>query len=200
MKQLKRLAVIGLLATVFFPAAAIASTQPLTNNPYENSSEPEVELSGEEVLVKIPPIINTSRQIYQQISTGNFEGAFAGILGILGELGLLNPADEAARVASESLKPGGAQTGEPYANPKTPQEVYDLQRYVDLVRSTIPQRLSQIAFSPAGQQEMAQQAEATEMVQQASLVAQQGVSAAHQASAQQAQTNLSHASNVTAKK
>lgn len=213
-RKWRRSILIGCIAAVTLPITAYASLQPIdldidpetviygndSSQPWDESlpSGDETPAGWEDVL-QIPPIINTSKDIYHSISSGNVNEVLNGVIGILGELGLLNPTDAADNVGVGSESPAGRGSGEPYANPKTPAEVYDMQRSVGTVRSEIPQNFSQVVFSPQGQQVLSQQAKAIQQAQQASGAAQQGVAQASQASAQQAQQNAAHAENVKAK-
>ena len=106
----------------------------------------------------------------------------------MGELGLVDPAYEASRIFTDP--------DNPYSNPQTPEEVYDMQRHTDIVGSKIPQELSQIVFGQEGQKALSEQSQALQEAQQASLSAQQEVVNAYQYSAQQAEQNTVYAEYV----
>lgn len=131
-------------------------------------------LTIEEVLVEAPDIISDIKRIWQKITGGNVEGA---IEAILGAIGIGNPAYESTRVGS------GEEEDNPYANPETPEEVYDLERHTDIVRSQIPQKLSQVVFSPEGQKMMAEETAQVEAIQRVSHQAQQAANLVYQESA-----------------
>lgn len=147
-------------------------------------------LTGSEVLLQVPPIISTTKDIFRSINTGNIEGAINRILGILGELGLVDPAYEATRV--------GTDPDNPYSDPQTPEEVYESQRHTDIARSEVTQKVSRIVFGPLGQKNLVQQEKALQQAQQASLKGQVGVAATYQQSTVQAQQNANSASIVAA--
>lgn len=196
-KKLRKTIIIGsIVAAVVLPASVYAALQPINlETTVEEQLPSTVQKSGssltsEEVLLQVPPIVSATKEIFRSISTGNIEGAIERFLGILGELGLLDPAYQSARVATNPENP--------YSNPRTPEEVYDLQRHTDIVRSEIPQKLSQIVFGPQGQQVLYQQTQAVFEAQQASLKGQQGVVETYQQSAQQAIENATYAENVRA--
>jgi hypothetical protein len=197
-KTLRRsIIVASIVAAIALPATVFASLQPLDLN-LETIGEEALPQSGpshatQKALIRVPPLVSATRGIFHNISRGNAQGAINGILGILGQLGLIDPADEAVRVASN---PSGDN---PYSNPQTPEEVYELQRHVDIVRSEIGQKLSHVVFGPEGQEALSQQLQAVEEAQQVSLLGQQGVVNTYQQSAQQAQINTTYATNVEAK-
>ena len=142
-----------------------------------------------DVLYESPDLVNEVQSIWQKISSGNIEGA---IEGILGAIGLLNPAHESARISS------GEDGDNPYANPETPEEVYDLEQHTDVVRSQIPQKLSQVVFSTSGQEAMAERTAQVQEIQQVSNEAQQAASVVVSESDQVAQTSTTHADNIQA--
>jgi len=167
---------------VVTPVSALGSTQ--------TDVEPN-EVSGGatigDVLYESPNILNEVQSIWQKISSGNLEGAIAGILGAIG---LLNPAHESARISN------GEDGDNPYSDPETPEEVYDLEQHTDVVRAEIPQRLSQIVFSPSGQEAMANQSAQVQEIQQVSNQAQQAASGVLSESDQIAQTSTNHAEQI----
>ena len=179
--QVKILILSGIM--VISPLAGYASTQP------NRGVEPDESSTIGNVLWSTPNILNEVQTIFQQISSGNIEGA---IEGVLGALGLLNPAHESVRISS------GEDEDNPYANPETPEEVYDLEQHTDVVRSEIPQKLSQVVFSPSGQEAMANQSAQVQAIQEVSNQAIQAVSVASQESDQIAQTSTTHADNIQA--
>ncbi len=211
-KQTRRVVVGTILAALALPVSAYASLQPFNlpvdlpqpldlpggsgSNSGSSPQGSESSTTWDEAIPHIPPIINASKGIFRNISKGQINGALDGIIGILGQLGILNPAAEAARVAADSVSGGASSSDKPYSNPQTPKEVYDLQRHVEVVRSEIPQNLSQIVFGPQGQQALDEQSKTIEEAQAASQAGQAGVAGAFQASAQQAQQNASYAANV----
>ena len=138
-RQVRILMISGIL--VVTPVSALGSTQ-IDVEPNEVSGGATIG----DVLYESPNILNEVQSIWQKISSGNLEGA---IEGILGAIGLLNPAHESARISN------GEDGDNPYSDPETPEEVYDLEQHTDIVRSEIPQRLSQVVFSPSGQEAMA---------------------------------------------
>ncbi|NJO93697.1 MAG: hypothetical protein HC820_03840 [Hydrococcus sp. RM1_1_31] len=119
-------------------------------------------------------------------------------MGILGELGLLDPADESSRVGEGGTISDGSSDGNPYSNPETPEEVYELQRYTDVVRSEIPQELSQIVFGPEGQKSQSQQTEDLQLAQQATLEASLGANDAYEESVKLSKENADSAETVDA--
>ncbi len=155
---------------MFLPLSVYGSTQP-DDIEVEEIEVETVEGLGriKEVLKQTPTVIQQVQKLYGQISTGDLNSA---IEGILGAMGLLNPAQEAARISNSE------DENNPYANPETPQEVYELQKHTAIVRSQMPQQLSQIVFSHSGQEAMAIESEQIEQIQSASTQAQLGASLA----------------------
>lgn len=204
MKKRSRSILIGsIFAAVALPASVYASLQPidLDLQPIDLGTIGEeilpdygqkkgLSLTSREVLLQVPPIVSNTKDIFRSINTGNIEGAIDRIVGILGQLGLLDPAYESARVGTD---PSG-----PYSNPQTPEEVYSLQRYKDIVRSSSPQKASQVVFGQVGQSALFKQSQAVAAAQQASLKGQQGVANAYQESAKLTTQNVAYAGNVEA--
>jgi len=214
----------SIVAVVALPASA-ASLAPVDSNPITigqqvlNSTQP---INGSSNLVQIgqqaltsgklssgslltigagllgvpAPIVSTSQTIFQNISSGNFDSTVNGILGTLGQLGLIDPASQSDQIWSEAMNPSSRS---PYGNPQDPQGVYDLQRYVDTVGAQIPQQLSQAVFGPQGQQSLSQLTQAVQQAQQTALSGQQGVNDTYQTTVQQAQQNATQAQNVDVK-
>ena len=182
--QVKILMISGIV--VITPMSAWGSTQP-------DTSESPNEVSGGstigDILYESPNIVDNVQSIWPKISSGNLEGA---IEGILGAIGLLNPAHESVRISS------GEDEDNPYANPETPEEVYDLEQHTDIVRTQIPQRLSQVVFSPSGQEAMAERNERVQEIQRVSNEAQQAASVVTIESKQIAQTSTNHGDNIQA--
>ncbi|GFE72155.1 hypothetical protein [Chroococcus sp. FPU101] len=152
----------------------------------------------EEGSIQIPAIISGAVQIYTGISQGNISGALNGLFGILGELGLIDAADETSRTASEATNPSGIEQDNPYANPKTPEAVYYLQQYIDTYRTEILQKNSQAVFGQNAQEARAQQIEVLQESQQASLNAQQGTIDALSKTQAETQLNEDAAAEVKA--
>ena len=134
---------ISLVGAVLFPLSAYSSTE----------VETEYATFGEK-----------AQTIYSQISSGDLDSA---IRGILGALGIINPAHQSQRASSSE------EEENPYANPETPEEVWELEQHTDILRSKMPQKLSQIVFSAKGQEKMAQESEAIEAIEEASYQATQ---------------------------
>lgn len=216
-KKWRRVAGISILAAMVIPVTAYASLQPIDLPIYDPNSLPPSSEEGvwteqlptgsgsaswEDIFLPVPPIIDASRDIYETISVGNVRGTLDRLIGILGELGILNPADVAAQKGGQADPPGtpgGNSSSDPFSNPKTPPEFYELQRNVDIMRSEITQGLSQVVFGPQGQQAIAEKTKAIQELQKASQAAQQGVAQSSAASAKLAQQSTSAAANVTAK-
>ncbi|MGH2414063.1 MAG: hypothetical protein ACRDEA_10300, partial [Microcystaceae cyanobacterium] len=194
-KLLRNIMIASLIAAVALPTSVHASVQPTDSQTRNEETSPTTDDGG---WLQIPAIVSTAQDIFRNISAGNISGAINGVLGILGELGLLDPADESARVGAGVTNPDSSSSGNPYSNPQSPEEVYELQRYVDLVRSEIPQKLSQMVFGPQGQTALAQQSQSILQAQQASLEAQQGVNDAYTESKTQAEQNADAAQRVSA--
>ena len=134
---------------------------------------------------KIPTIVDDVRGIWKKLSLGNIQGA---IEAALGAMGLLNPAYESSEAISDD--------DNPYANPETPEEVYEWEQHAEIVRAQFPQQLSQVIFSRSGQEAMVEQIERQQSIQ---AVSEQAVQAGHktwQSSNQIAQTNTTYAGNV----
>jgi chemotaxis protein histidine kinase CheA len=205
-KLLKEAIFVATLAIATIPISALAETLPTNDNPtafeqipiYEELTDPSTNTTTEETLFEIPVLVNTGEEIFRSISTGNYGGAISGLFGLLGELGLIDPADQAARVGSESANPRTGESQNPYSHPKTPREVYDLERYLRTVRTEFPQKLSQIAFGQKGQQVLAKQNKALEKSITTSVQAEQSASKASQKSIEQAKQSESAAKNVDA--
>ncbi|MES1026197.1 hypothetical protein ABN584_25205 [Gloeocapsa sp. BRSZ] len=193
-KKLRRAIVFGsILTATILPFSAFASLQPINKDILpilgNNITLPE----NIQELLKIPPIIDATQELFRSINSGNIKDTIDRLSGILGELGLLDPAYESTRIGTEAAN---STNENPYLHPQTPEEVYELQRHVDVVRSEIPQKLSQSVFGMQAQQALARQNEILQKAQQASLQGQQGVAATAQASAQKAQQNMAYAQNV----
>lgn len=202
-KKISRSVIIASIVTaVALPASVYASTQPINSKIVGQGTLPVTKqkqgasLTGEEALRRIPSAISTTKDIFHSIGTGNIEGAINRILGILDQLGLVDPAYESARVGTDAVNPGDLIGDNPYSNPRTPEEVYELQRHLDTVRSEIPQKISQIVFGPQGRQTLLQQSQVVQAAQRTSLSGQQGVTDAYQESTKIAQQNVSHAENI----
>ena len=134
---------ISLVGAVLFPLSAYSST--------------EVETESSTFREK-------AETIYSQISSGDLDSA---IRGILGALGIINPAHQSQRASSSE------EEENPYANPETPEEVWELEQHTDILRSKMPQKLSQIVFSAKGQEKMARESEAIKAIEEASYQATQ---------------------------
>jgi hypothetical protein len=195
-KKLHRNIIICLLMGVtVLPASVYASTQPMDwDAVYE---EVLSESGSEDDLLKVPGIALKTEEIWRSINAGDTEGAIYGFFGLLGELGLVDPADISARLGEGTGEPGDSEEN-PYSNPKTPAQVYDLQRYTDLVRSEMSQKMSQTIFGTKGQQIRSEQAQALQQAQSASLSAQQKTSEVSKQSSEQAAQNAESASKVSA--
>lgn len=200
----RSIAVGSIIVAITLPASVFASLAPIDlpidletisgdTLPASIGGESGLSQAAQEVLLDISPILNETKEIFRSIKAGNIESSFNRILGVLGELGLLNPADESARLGS----PGSSEN--PYSNPQTPEQVYELQRHGDIVRSEIPQRLSQVVFGQQGQKILAQQNQAIQQAVQTSLNSQQGVANTYQKSVRQAQQNVVDAEKVKAR-
>lgn len=206
-KKLRSSIIVTSFALVVLPASVYASLQPInlgatgeqTPSNLETIAEESLPVIGQkkgssltsrEVLLQVPPIVSVSQEIFRSINTGNIEGAINRILGILGQLGLLNPASESERIRTNPENP--------YSNPQTPEEVYQWQRHSDIIRSEIGQKLSQVVFGVKGQQALLQQTQAVQQAWQISQTGQRGVAATYQQSAGQAQQNVSYAKRVEA--
>ena len=186
LKKIKNQLPILIVSTIvlIYPVSVYASTQP------DGGFEPnqiEVENPLEGIFSSYPTIFNRVESIFQQISLGNVEGA---VDGILGAIGLLNPAYESVRIS------GGEEEDNPYANPEIPEEVQDLEQHTDIVRSEIPQKLSQVVFSPSGQSAMAEQSAQIQTIAETSAQAQQAATGVLISSAQIAQTSTTHAGSI----
>ncbi len=209
-KKLRKIILIGsILAAVALPASVYAALEPIdlgtatgeqippvTPITAQNSAPVPVKEPG---ALQIPAIVSASQQIFRSINTGDIGGGIRQILGILGQMGLVDPATDAATVATDASNPGGSSSGNPYANPQTPEQVYNLQRHTDVVRSEDGQKLSQVVFGPQGQEAASVQLQAIQDAQQVSLSGQQGVADAYNDSAGLAQQNLASAKSVEAK-
>ncbi len=169
---------------VITPVSARGSTQ---SDSGANTNEVVRSSTMGDVLYESPVSVNEVQSIWQKISSGNLEGA---IEGILGAIGLLNPAHESARVSN------GEDGDNPYAEPETPEEVYDLEQHTEAVRSQIPQELSQVVFSPSGQEAMANQSAQVREIQEISNQAQQATNLVSQNSKQLAQTGINQAGKI----
>ncbi len=202
MKKLPKIIIIGsLLAAVALPPCVYAAPEPIDlgttiseqtpSTTAQNSTPTTTKQQGS---LQVPLIISASKQIFRSISTGDINGAISQVLGILGQMGLVDPANDAAQVATNS----GSRKN-PYANPQTPEQVYDLQRHTDVVRSEDGQKLSQILFGPQGQQAAEVQLQDIESAQQVALDSQQGVADTYQDSAGQAEQSVTSANNIEAK-
>lgn len=202
MKKLPKIIIIGsLLAAVALPPCVYAAPEPIDlgttiseqtpSTTAQNSTPTTTKQQGS---LQVPSIISVSKQIFRSISTGDINGAISQVLGILGQMGLVDPANDAAQVATNS----GSRKN-PYANPQTPEQVYDLQRHTDVVRSEDGQKLSQILFGPQGQQAAEVQLQDIESAQQVALDSQQGVADTYQDSAGQAEQSVTSANNIEAK-
>lgn len=204
----------SIIAIIILPASVYASLQPLdlqtigeqtsfdleTINELPSSNlesiaeealvgqNNESSLTSREVLLKVPPVVSATQDIFRSINTGDIQGAFNRIIGILGELNLRDPAHESDRVATESENP--------YSNPQTPEEIYDRQRHADIVRAEISQKLSQVVFGPRGQQALSQQNQEVQKAQQVSQAGQRGVAATYRESTQKAQQSVTYAKTV----
>ncbi len=188
-RGIRKLIIISCIGgMMFLPLSVYGSTQPDDIEVDEIEVE-TVEGLGriKEVLKQTPTVIQQVQKLYGQISTGDFNSA---IEGILGAMGLLNPAQEAARISNSE------DENNPYAHPETPQEVYELQKHTAIVRSQMPQQLSQIVFSHSGQEAMAIESEQIEQIQSASTQAQLGASLAFGDLERIAQENGSYARDV----
>jgi len=151
-------------------------------------------LSGREELLEVSEIVSTSENIFRDIISSDIDGALDNVSRILGQLGLPNPFEEAQQVAADAL--AGRNGENPYANPQTPEEVYELQRYVDKVRASTPQKLSQVVFGLPGQQNLWQQQQAIGKAQRSALLGQQGATISYLKSARQARQNAAYAARV----
>ena len=100
----------------------------------QSSPESGNRLSPEQV----PVIYQETEKIYESINKGDFVTAIYGIMGLLG---LFNPASEAAQVGTRTW-----QSGDPYENPDTPYAVYEIQRNRDNIRVEQPQKISMGVF------------------------------------------------------
>jgi hypothetical protein len=192
----KNIVACCLIGVFILPASVYASTQPIDwDSIYEDvlsNSE------GEDDLLKVPGIALKTSEIWRSINAGDTEGAIYGFFGLLGELGLFDPADISARLGDGTGEPGSQEGKNPYSNPKTPAQVYDLQRYTDLVRSEMSQKMSQTIFGTTGQQIRSEQAQSLQIAQSASLTAQQKTGEASKLSKEQATKNAESASKVIA--
>ncbi len=212
-KKLPEIIIIGsILAAVALPASVHAALEsinlvttagsqtlpitPIAPITAQNSAPTPTRQQGS---LQVPSIVSASQQIFRSINTGNINGAIRQILGILGQMGLVDPATDADQVATDASNSGGSSAGNPYANPQTPEQVYDLQRHTDVVRSEDGQKLSQILFGSQGQQAAEVQLQDIEDAQQVALDGQQGVADTYQDSAAQAEQNVTSANNVEAK-
>ena len=134
---------ISLVGAVLFPLSAYSST---------------------EVETESSTFIEKAETIYSQISAGDLDSA---IRGILGALGIINPPHQSQRASSSE------EEENPYANPETPEEVWELEQHTDILRSKMPQKLSQIVFSAKGQEKMARESEEIKAIEEASYQATQ---------------------------
>jgi hypothetical protein len=194
MKKLRRSIIAGsVVTTIIIPASVFAALQPIDKNilPIIEGNNGTLPVTLEELL-KIPSIINATQEIFRSVNTGDITGTINHLSGILGKLGLLDPAYESTRIGTEAVN----KSENPYSHPQTPEEVYELQRHIDVVRSEIPQKLSQAVFGMQGQQALAQQNQFAQQAQQASLQGLQGVTIAAQASNQRAQQSTTYAQSV----
>jgi hypothetical protein len=194
-KKLPRNIVVCCLIGVFIlPATVYASTQPIDWDAIYEETLSNSE--GEDDLLKVPGIALKTEEIWRSISAGDTEGVIYGFFGLLGELGLFDPADISARLGDGTGEPGASEGKNPYSNPKTPAQVYDLQRYTDLVRSEMSQKMSQTIFGTKGQQIRSEQAQSLQVAQSASLAAQQKTGEVSKQSSEQAAQNAESASKV----
>lgn len=202
MKKLPKIIIIGsLLAAVALPPCVYAASEPIDLGTTTSEQTPPTTAQNstptttkQQGSLQVPLIISASKQIFRSISTGDINGAISQVLGILGQMGLVDPANDAAQVATNS-----GDSKNPYANPQTPEQVYDLQRHTDVVRSEDGQKLSQILFGPQGQQAAEVQLQDIESAQQVALDSQQGVADTYQDSAGQAEQSVTSANNIEAK-
>jgi len=205
MKKLPKIIIIGsLLAAVALPPCVYAAPEPIDlgtttseQTPPTTAQNSTLTTTKQQGSLQVPSIISVSKQIFRSISTGDINGAISQVLGILGQMGLVDPANDAAQVATNAANSGDSEN--PYANPQTPEQVYDLQRHTDVVRSEDGQKLSQILFGPQGQQAAEVQLQDIEDAQQVALESQQGVADTYQDSAGQAEQSVTSANNIEAK-
>lgn len=194
-KKLRESIIVGTaIAAVILPVSVYAALPNLGAIEQQLPSEvrdSEAYRTGKDVLLQVQPIVSTTQDIFRIINSGDIEGAFKRILGLLGDLGLVDPAYEASRV--------GIDPESPYYNPQTPEQIYEWQRNKDVARTETGQRVSQIVFGKQGQEALFKQNQAVSDAQQASQSGQIGVFSAYQQSTQQAQQNATYAENVKAK-
>ena len=180
------------------PITAIGAIAPIDENPIEevevvedliNSAPSESGGEDFDVLVKVPLLVDTAQEIYDDVTQGNVDGVLEGILNILGELGLINSADLASRS-------GKSEDNAPYSNPKIPEDYYKLQRSRSSARSTPVQRSAGIIFTPIGQEQQYKQQQTVLEAQTASHQAQAGVTQSYRAADEQSQLNENAALEV----
>ncbi len=140
-----------------------------------------VRVHGSTQISKIEEI----KEIYDEISSGEVESALRRILELLG---LIDPAEESEIDNSEE--------DNPYANPETPEEVWELENYEDIHRSRMPQKMSQIVFSKSGQEIMAAESEQVQAIESASYEAQQLASTAYDNLDQIATENIDYSNKI----
>ncbi|MDJ0647139.1 MAG: hypothetical protein QNJ60_00395 [Xenococcaceae cyanobacterium MO_188.B19] len=181
-----RILEISLVGAVMLPLVAYGSTQP--GGAETASIEVENGDSGLGDIVRFAPtIIEKARTIYGQISSGDYDSA---VVGILGALGIINPASESGQASNSE------DSENPYANPETPEEVWELEQYTDYLRSKMPQRLSQIVFGRTGQEKMAAESEQIQAIEQASYEATESANSAYSKTEEIAKENVDYADSV----
>ncbi|WP_036489104.1 hypothetical protein [Myxosarcina sp. GI1] len=99
----------------------------------------------EGILAEAPIIIDRGRQLIENLNAENLVNT---VYGTLGELGLLDPQEEANRTATSP--------DSPYSNPESTTETDEMGRAADARQSQTIQRLSQIVFNKQGQEVVAE--------------------------------------------
>ena len=141
-----------------------------TSDNRESSTEEEVDKNLsildfiEGVLAQAPVIINKTKVLVENINQDNIENT---IYGVLGEIGLIDPQQEANNTATSSQSP--------YSNPESTTEALKMGQASDTQQSQIAQRLSQIIFSKQGQEVIAQENQVLEESQEGAMLSQEAM-------------------------
>lgn len=143
----------------------------------ENSSEEVVRQNLgildfiEGVLSQVPVIINRSKVLVENINQDSIENI---IYGAMGEIGLIDPQQEANNTAISQESP--------YSNPESTVEASQMGQASDTQQSQIAQRLSQIIFSKQGQAVIARQNQILEESQEGAMLSQEALNQTHDVS------------------
>ena len=118
----------------------------------------------EGVLAQVPVIIDRSKELIGNINQDSIENI---IYGVMGEIGLIDPQQEANDIAISQESP--------YSNPQSPTEASRMGQASDSQQSQIVQRLSQIIFSKEGQEVIARQNQILKESQEGAMLSQKAL-------------------------